>query len=170
MLTTTIDLTATDLRSMKTVELRKLAGQVGLKGQSSARKEHLLGLLEPIKLAQEEAKEEAAKVEEAPAPKKSGRSRAGMVIVAKGSEVHKSEIFRKAAEAAGWTVEMQRETYELEDDAEGEGTRYYATATRGNDSISLAWDGRAYDYPSSSATINGKGRKIRNLKEALRVL
>jgi hypothetical protein len=73
-------------------------------------------------------------------------------------------------------VTVQSETYELPEDAEGEGTRFYATATRKSgtnsdaDSISLAWDGRAYDYPESSAVIGGKSRKIRNLKEALRVL
>lgn len=106
----------------------------------------------------------------AKAEAKAGRSRAGMVIVAKGSEIHKSETFRVAAEGAGWTVTMERETYELEADAEGEGTRYYATATKGDDSISLAWDGRAYDYPASSAELSGKGRKVRNLKEALRLL
>lgn len=99
-----------------------------------------------------------------------GRSRAGMVIVAKGTEIHKSETFRVAAEAAGWTVTMLRETYELEADAEGEGTRYYATATRGEESISLAWDGRKYDYAESGASFAGKGRKVRNLKEALRLL
>jgi hypothetical protein len=102
--------------------------------------------------------------------KRAGRSRAGMVIIAKGTEIHKSETFRAAADSAGWTVTMMSETYDLGEDAEGEGTRYYATATRGDDSISLAWDGRAYDYPMSSAVIGGKARKIRNLKEALRVL
>lgn len=101
---------------------------------------------------------------------RAGRSRAGMVIVAKGTEIHKSATFKLAAEAAGWTVTMQSETYELGEDAEGEGTRYYATATKGDDAISLAWDGRAYDYPASSAQLAGKARKIRNLKEALRVL
>jgi hypothetical protein len=103
---------------------------------------------------------------------RAGRSRAGMVIVAKGTEVHKSETFRKAAEAAGWNVTVQRETYELPEGTTGEGTRYYATAAKPgtDDAISLAWDGRAYDYPSSDAVINGKGRKVRNLKEALRLL
>lgn len=101
---------------------------------------------------------------------RAGRSRAGMVIIAKGTEIHKSATFKAAAEAAGWTVTVQSETYEPGEDAEGEGTRYYATATRGDDSISLAWDGRAYDYPASSAHMAGKVRKIRNLKEALRVL
>jgi hypothetical protein len=106
----------------------------------------------------------------AKAEPKAGRSRAGMVIVAKGSEIHKSETFRVAAESAGWSVTMLRETYELEENAEGEGTRYYATARRGNDWISLAWDGRAYDYPGSSSEFGGKARKVRNLKEALRLL
>jgi hypothetical protein len=98
------------------------------------------------------------------------KSRAGMVIVAKGSEIHKSLIFKEAAEKIGWTVEIERETYELPEGSTGEGTRFYATGTKGNDSISLAWDGRAYDYPASSAKLNGKVRKVRNLKEALRLL
>ncbi len=102
------------------------------------------------------------------APK--SRSRAGMVIVAKGTEVHKSLTFKEAAEKLGWTVEIERETYELEGDAEGEGTRHFATATRGDESISLAWDGRAYDYHASGAVLKGKARKVRNLKEALRLI
>lgn len=102
------------------------------------------------------------------APK--SRSRAGMVIVAKGSEIHKSLIFKQAAEKLGWTVEISRENYELPEDAEGEGTRHYATATKGDESISLAWDGRAYDYCASSAVLKGKSRKVRNLKEALRLI
>jgi hypothetical protein len=101
---------------------------------------------------------------------RTGRSRLGMEIVAKGTEIHKSQTFKVAAEAAGWTVTMMSETYELDEDATGEGTRYYATATRGESHISLAWDGRAYDYPASGASFNGKARKVRNLKEALRLL
>jgi hypothetical protein len=108
-----------------------------------------------------------AKKEHAP---REGRSRAGMVIVAKGTEIHKSTTFKVAAEAAGWTVTLQSETYELPEGTTGEGTRYYATAVKGTESISLAWDGRAYDYPASSAVIAGKGRKVRNLKEALRLV
>lgn len=96
--------------------------------------------------------------------RKSGRSRLGMVIIAKGDETHKSNTFKVAAEAAGWTVNIQVEEYE-----EGN-TRHYATATKGEDSISLAWEGRAYDYPASSAKLNGRDRKVRNLKEALRVI
>jgi hypothetical protein len=103
-------------------------------------------------------------------PARQGQSRAGMVIVAKGTEIHKSLLFKKEAEAIGWTVEISKETYEMAADAEGEGTRHYATATRGADSISLAWDGRAYDYSASSARIAGKDRKVRNLKEALRLI
>lgn len=103
----------------------------------------------------------------APHGERKGTSRAGMVIVAKGSEVHKSNVFKVAAEAAGWTVKVM-DTF---DETEGDGpARYYADAHRGDDAIQLAWDGRAYDYPSSSARINGKDRKVRNLKEALRLL
>jgi hypothetical protein len=98
--------------------------------------------------------------------KREGRSRAGMVIIAKGSEVHKSQIFKEAAEAAGWTVTVTGEVYDDDEKA----TRYYADAYRGTDAIQLAWDGRAYDYPASSALIAGKNRKVRNLKEALRLL
>lgn len=259
MLNFQVDLIDIELRSMKTVELRKLAASGGLKGQSSARKEHLLGLLEPIQLAQVENMEkvaaqrkaaEAAKVEAPAAPKtnlcpicelrrkytgaangekaprlsdmcnpcfaeggwenthsdsnhdailetpeadrteaqkleidgcwicfpelnlakaapKAGRSRAGMVIVAQGTEIHKSETFRKAAEGLGWTVTIETQTYE---DGDASNTRHYATATKGQESISLAWDGRAYDYANSSARLNGRDRKVRNLKEALRLL
>jgi hypothetical protein len=99
-----------------------------------------------------------------------GRSRLGMTIVAKGTEMHKSLLFKKEAEAKGWTVEIARETYELPEDTEGDGTRHYATATKGTESISLAWDGRAYDYAASGAILNGKNRKVRNLKEALRLI
>lgn len=102
--------------------------------------------------------------------RKTGRSRAGMVILAKGTEVHKSNLFAKEAEAKGWTVTTMSETYELPEGTTGEGTRWFATATRGEESISLAWDGRAYDYHASSAVLAGKPRKIRNLKEALRLI
>jgi hypothetical protein len=97
-------------------------------------------------------------------PRKTGRSRAGMVIVAKGTEVHKSATFKAAAEAAGWTVEISVQEYE-----DG-GTRHFADAHRGEDAIQLAWNGRAYDYDASSALLNGKSRKVRNLKEALRLI
>lgn len=100
--------------------------------------------------------------------KKAGRSRAGMVIVAKGTEVHKSNTFKEAAEAAGWTVTILGSVTTDEDGEEIE--RFVAVAKRGEDNIELAWNGRAYDYPGSSASLKGKGRKVRNLKEALRLL
>jgi hypothetical protein len=101
------------------------------------------------------------------APK--SRSRAGMVIIAKGTEIHKSETFRVAAEASGWTVTTLEQAYETDGDEEP-ATRHYATATKGDESISLAWEGRAYDYHASSAVLKGKARKVRNLKEALRLI
>lgn len=103
-------------------------------------------------------------------PARKGVSRVGQVIVAKGTEIHKSLLFKTEAEKAGWTVTIQTETYELPGDATGEGTRHYATATKGESHISLAWDGRKYDYPESGASFNGKARKVRNLKEALRLI
>jgi hypothetical protein len=101
-------------------------------------------------------------------PARSGRSRAGMVIVAKGTELHKSETFRLAAEAAGWSVNVLGYVNLAEDGEEQE--RYVATATKGGDTIELAWNGRAYDYASSSMTKARKARKVRNLKEALRLI
>lgn len=95
---------------------------------------------------------------------RNGVSRVGQEIIAKGTEVHKSATFRNLAEAQGWTVTIQTEAYE------GGNTRTYATATRGDDSLSLAWVGKAYDYPNSSARVAGKDRKVRNLKEAVRLL
>jgi hypothetical protein len=97
---------------------------------------------------------------------RAGRSRAGMVIVAKGTEIHKSATFKAAAEAAGWSVKIL-DTFE---GTEEKDARYVATATKGNDSIELSWNGKAYDYPNSSAQLNGRSRKVRNLKEALRLL
>lgn len=101
-------------------------------------------------------------------PKSAGRSRAGMVIVAKGSEIHKSNTFKVAAEAAGWTVSVLGSVTTDRDGEEIE--RFVARATKGDQVIELAWNGRAYDYPSSSAILKGKNRKVRNLKEALRFL
>lgn len=104
-------------------------------------------------------------------PKLTSRSRLGMVIVAKGTELHKSATFKKAAEAIGWIVEITIETIDVEEDGETfQIERHVAAANRGDDAIKLAWDGRAYDYPSSFAVLAGKSRKVRNLKEALRFL
>lgn len=101
-------------------------------------------------------------------PLRGGRSRAGMVIIAKGSEIHKSETFRAAAQAAGWSVNVLGSVNIAEDGEEQE--RFVAVAKKGDDKIELAWNGRAYDYPTSGATFGGKARKVRNLKEALRLL
>jgi hypothetical protein len=97
-----------------------------------------------------------------------GRSRAGMVILAKGDETHKSQTFKAHAEAAGWKVSILGSVVSDEDGEEIE--RYVATAKRGKDRMTMAWDGRAYDYAGSSAFLNGKSRKVRNLKEATRLL
>lgn len=101
--------------------------------------------------------------------KANGRSRMGMVIIAKGSEIHKSETFRAAAKAAGWSVEILGSVITEEEDGE-EIERYVAIASRDGDVIELAWNGRAYDYPGSSAHLGDRSRKVRNLKEALRLL
>ncbi len=60
-------------------------------------------------------------------------------------------------------------TISTEDDGK-EGQRLRALATKGEGTISLAWEGRAYSYPNSEAFLNGKARKVRNLKEALRLI
>jgi hypothetical protein len=183
MLNFQVDLIDTDLRAMKTVELRKLATSGGIKGQSSARKEHLLGLLEPIQLAQVEnmekvaaqAKEarvtEGTEVTDEEAAKKARRSRRGMVIVAKGTEVHKSQTFKEAAESAGWKVTIEVTARMVEEDDEFyEIECYTATAEQKGSIVVGSWIGRAWDYAGAAAGVGGKARKVRNLKEALRIL
>lgn len=97
--------------------------------------------------------------------RKTGKSRAGMVILAKGDEVHKSSLFKRMAEAKGWKVVVTE--IEISEDE----TRYVAVAEMPNfGEIHLAWNGRAYDYANSGATLNGKARKVRNLKEATRLI
>lgn len=173
------------LDSMTAVELRKLGATMGIKGASKGKKADLVSAIAAIRIAQAE---EAAKVEAAvdakvnkgvdatagddsETAKKARRSRRGMVIVAKGTEVHKSLTFKLAAEAIGWTVEIERLTEVVEEDGEEfEIEKHTAVATREADSITMVWNGRAYDYPASQGFIGGKDRKIRNLKEALRVL
>lgn len=99
---------------------------------------------------------------------KPGRSRAGMVIVAKGTEFHKSATFKEAAEIAGWGVTITVTTGTDESGEEIE--KHTAIALKGDDTITMVWNGRAYDYPASSAEFAGKARKVRNLKEALRLI
>lgn len=183
------DLIDVNLAAMKTVELRKLAAKGGLKGQSSARKETLLGLLEPIQAAQVENMEKvaaqaaaaraaaAAPVKHATAgddseeAKKARRSRRGMVIVAKGTEVHKSQTFKQVAERAGWTVTIDVTARMVEEDGEFyEIECYTATAEQKGSIVVGSWVGRAWDYAGASAGVGGKARKVRNLKEALRIL
>lgn len=161
--------------------LRKIFTEQGVKGASKWKREDFesaiiaaefaayaeAAIIDAERAAQ--AKDAARTITGPVAPKKAtatGRSRLGMVIIAKGSEIHKSQTFKAAAEAAGWTVTVTGEVYE----GDTEATRYYADAYKGENAIQLAWNGRAYDYPASSALINGRNRKIRNLKEALRVL
>lgn len=103
--------------------------------------------------------------------RKTGRSRAGMVIIAKGTEIHKSATFKAAAEAAGWAVRITVTVETVEEDGEEfELEKHTAIATKGDDTMTMVWNGRAYDYPASSMTKGGKGRKVRNLKEALRLI
>jgi hypothetical protein len=98
------------------------------------------------------------------------RSRMGMVIVAKGTEVHKSETFRAAAEALGWNVKIEyMETGEVDEDDEPI-IRHHAVATKGGAVVEGSWIGKAWDYANAGAGIGGKARKVRNLKEALRIL
>jgi GMP synthase-like glutamine amidotransferase len=104
------------------------------------------------------------------AAKKARRSRRGMVIVAKGTEVHKSETFRAAAEALGYQVEIEyTETGEVDEDDEPI-IRHHAVATKGGAVVEGSWIGKAWDYANAGAGIGGKARKVRNLKEALRIL
>jgi hypothetical protein len=102
--------------------------------------------------------------------RKTGRSRAGMVIVAKGTEIHKSETFRAAAVALGYQVEIEyTETDELDEDGEAI-IRHHAVATKAGTVVEGSWIGKAWDYANAGAGIGGKARKVRNLKEALRIL
>jgi hypothetical protein len=178
------------LESMTAVDLRKLGAANGIKGASKGKKADLVAAIAAIRI------EEAAKVEaelaakyqevldaekaleETTAPKstdeeaakKARRSRRGMVIVAKGTEIHKSETFRKAAEALGWSVEIEyTETGEVDEDDEPI-IRHHAVATKAGAVVEGSWVGKAWDYANAGAGIGGKARKVRNLKEALRIL
>ena len=101
---------------------------------------------------------------------RNGRSRAGMVIVAKGTEVHKSDTFRRAAEALGWSVEIEYTEMDEADENEEPLIRHHAVATKNGVVVEGSWIGKAWDYANAGAGIGGKARKVRNLKEALRIL
>lgn len=88
---------------------------------------------------------------------KSGTSRQGQVVVAKGD---KARIFSDAAEAAGFRTAFQRL----------DSGKTTVIVEKAENRIMLVWNGPAYDYALSGATLGGKSRKVRNLKEALRLL
>jgi hypothetical protein len=89
---------------------------------------------------------------------RTGVNRQGQVVVAKGD---KAEVFRAAAEAAGYDVKVDTET-----------SFGYVTASAAKDGklIELVWFADAYLYGASFVEVAGKRRKIRNLKEALRLI
>jgi hypothetical protein len=156
-----IEITDEQLDATGTVALRKLAKELGFKGMSSSRGGDIRSAVRHARNAQIELDKVAA-LNEAKRPARIGRSRAGMTIIARGTEIHKSATFKEAAEAAGWKMIGP---HHIEDN-----NTYVATAVKGQDKIELVWNGRAYDYAASSARLAGKARKIRNLKEALRSL
>ena len=170
------------LDSMTAVELRKLGATMGIKGASKGKKADLVA---EIRIAEaQEAAKAAAALAAATAPvhsatagddsaeaKKARRSRRGMVIVAKGTEIHKSQTFAEAAKAAGWSVTITRDAQIIEEDGEEfEVDRYVAIATQKGSMVQASWNGKAWDYPNAFAGVGGKARKVRNLKEALRIL
>lgn len=85
------------------------------------------------------------------------RSKAGMVILAKGTYHHKSQLVRKAIEEAGGTVTKLQTT---------KGGVTVLKAQYGEISITAAWDGDAFDYASAA----WGDRKYRNVKELVRLL
>lgn len=168
------------LESMTAVELRKLGAANGIKGASKGKKADLVAAIAEIRIREVEELAVAERLANAEVPvelsdeeaaKKARRSRLGMVIVAKGTEVHKSQTFKQAAEAAGWTVTIDVTARMVEEDGEFfEVECYTATAEQKGSIVIGSWVGRAWDYPGAFAGVGGKARKVRNLKEALRIL
>lgn len=171
---TVTDLITMDLTSLTAVELRKLGGELKIKGASKGKRADLLtaiGAIQDEQRALVEAPAPAVELTDEEAAKKSRRSRRGMVIVAKGTEVHKSQTFKKAAEAAGWTVTIDVTARMVEEDGEFfEIECYTATAEQKGAIVVGSWVGRAWDYAGAYAGVGGKARKVRNLKEATRLL
>lgn len=175
-----LNLTEQGLNANTAVELRKAGAELGIKGASKGKKADLIAAI--MVLVDEAKAAEAIKAATAPVhnanagddseeAKKARRSRRGMVIVAKGTEIHKSQTFAEAAKAAGWSVMITRTADVVEEDGEEfEVERYVAIASRNGSSVEASWIGKAWDYPNASAGIGGKVRKVRNLKEALRIL
>lgn len=181
------------LESMTAVELRKLGAANGIKGAAKGRKADLVAAIAAIRiveveaLAAEQAEKDlaeqdmsefeahkdalVAELSDEDAAKKARRSRRGMVIVAKGTEIHKSQTFKAAAEAAGFEVEITVGAILVEEDGEVfEIETYDATATKAGYVVTGSWIGRAWNYAGAGAGVGGHARKVRNLKEALRIL
>lgn len=94
---------------------------------------------------------------EATAPARKGTSKAGMVILAKGTHVHKSELVRKEIEKAGGFIQGLH--------TRGDVTTLDATTADGI-VITARWNGDAFDYAGAA----WGDRKYRNVKELVRLL
>ena len=194
---TVTDLITMDLTSLTAVELRKLGGELKVKGASKGKRADLLAAIGEIQNAQRELVEAdlaekyedvleaernfkaeqdklakgASQYDDSDEAKKARRSRRGMVIVAKGNEIHKSTTFKEYAEARGFKVEITVGSMLVEEDDEVyEVETYEATATKAGYVVTGSWIGRAWNYPNAGAGVGGHARKVRNLKEALRLL
>jgi capsid portal protein len=174
-------LTETGLNANTAVELRKAAAELGIKGASKGRKADLIvAIMDLVDAAKAEAEKVAetdklargaSQYDDSDEAKKARRSRRGMVIVAKGTEIHKSQTFKAAAEAAGFEVDITVGARMVEEDGEFyEIETYDATATKAGYVVTGSWIGRAWNYEGAGAGVGGHARKVRNLKEALRIL
>jgi hypothetical protein len=81
-----------------------------------------------------------------------------MVIFAKGSYIHKSELVAKAIELAGGTSKIK---------VAKDGSTTNLTGEVAGVEITMGWDGNAFAYGERS-TIDGK--QVRNVAAALRVI
>lgn len=88
------------------------------------------------------------------------RARRGMKVYAKGNKV---EVFVAAASEAGYSVSVKK-------NRQSGGTVAYAV--RGDYRVTAAWTKTgAWDRDATRATVTGeRGRKLRNLAEAIRAL
>lgn len=87
-----------------------------------------------------------------------GRSRAGMVIFAKGTYLHKSALVAEAIKAAGGTAKVK---------AAKDGSVTDLTGEVNGVEITMGWNGNAFAYGERSL-INGK--QVRNVAAALRLI
>ncbi len=89
-----------------------------------------------------------------------GSSKAGMVIYAKGSAEQKAKAVIEVAEERGMAYRTEVQEGQLQ---------LHAGDDRIN--VTLRWDGAGrFDYTASTAVVNGKTRKVRNVSEARRFL